>query len=373
MIVRRIRRQAQRMLQRDKVMAAALALAVLSSLINLPRLEYINFQVLSLLFCLMLVVTGFKKLRVLDYLAVALLQKCATYQAAGFALLALTFVSSMLVTNDVALLTFVPLTLTVARALNINAAKLVIWQTLAANLGSALTPMGNPQNLFLYAHYGIEPSAFVQIMLPLALFSAVWLVALLLSQSNYELRLKLPEVQVERGLKLYCFAFLFLLNILTVLRLVDYKLALLLTCVVVWKLSPRLFRYVDYSLLLTFIGFFIFIGNIANWQPVLWLKNSFLGSDLGVYVTAILVSQIISNVPAAMLLAGFTDAAEPLLLGVNVGGLGTLVASMASVISFKLYVANVKGENNYYLRQFTCYNVAGLAAIGVLVWLIYKI
>lgn len=371
MIVKRIGLEARKYLQREKVMAIAMVLAAITSLINPPQMEYINHQVLSLLFCLMVVISGFKKLRLLDYGALKLLDKCKDFRQVSLALVGITFISSMFITNDVALLTFVPLALAVGQTLNRDMVKLIIWQTLAANLGSAFTPMGNPQNLFLYSFYDLEPMTFLRVMLPLTAISLVWLLYLIFKGENYPLDLELPLVKVDWGIKLYVFIFLFVVNLLSVFRVVDFKIALLFTLTGVALVRPKLFRYVDYSLLLTFIGFFIFVGNISHWNVVLSVKNIFLGSELGVYITGIFLSQFISNVPAAMLLSGFTNETKALLLGVNVGGLGTLIASMASVISYKLYMENNKQVNNQYLRQFIFYNCVGLIGIGLLVWFIW--
>ncbi len=146
--------------RQETVLCVALALAALSSCINTPKFEYIDFSVLSILMSLMLVVAGLKSITFLDWLAVGLINLCHRKHQLEGVLLGLTYVASMFVTNDVALLTFVPLTLVVGRALQLDVGRIVILQTLAANLGSMLTPLGNPQHLFLYAHYNYTAASF---------------------------------------------------------------------------------------------------------------------------------------------------------------------------------------------------------------------
>jgi len=351
-------------------MIVACALALVSSLGHLPQLSYIDFSLLGLLFYLMVVVNGFKQLKILDYLAVYILKRCVSLRDITAALVGITFFASMLVTNDVAVMTFVPLALVIGIQINMDMAKIIVWQTLAANLGSALMPMGSPHNLFLYAHYSMSPWQFLSYTILLVAISALWLWWLVVHESEKTLNITLETVEVGPDKELYLFIGLFFLCILGVFRLVDYRLVVVITTIVVGSFARRLFRLVDYSLLITFVGFFIFIGNISHLPLVLGIKNSFMGNGTGVYCISILVSQIVSNVPAAILLAGFTDYAKELLLGVNVGGLGTLIASMASVISYKLYVEQNNAKRRYYLKIFTYYNIMGLLIVGTLIYLV---
>ena len=316
----------------------------------------------------MIVVAAFKELKVLDSIAIGLLKKCNTYTSISFALVFITFIASMIVTNDVALITFVPLSIVIARKANIDVLKIVIFQTLAANLGSSFTPMGNPQNLFIYSYYDLRPIDFLKITLPIVILAIVFLSILIIKDKKMKLKLDLSDVIMENKKDVILFSLLFVIILLSVFHLIDYKITFIITIVTVLILNKRLFKEVDYSLLLTFTGFFIFIGNISTMDVVRNFMENILNSEKSTFISSILASQIISNVPATMLLSGFTNHFKELLLGVNIGGTGTLIASLASVISYKIYTSEFKDNNDRYLSKFTLYNVLGL---GVFVPMIY--
>lgn len=357
-------------LKQETVLCVALLLAATSSLFERPKLEYIDFAVLSILLSLMLVVAGLKSVSFLDWTARQLLRRCASWRSVVLALVGITYVSSMFVTNDVALITFVPLAIIIGKALQRDVARVIILQTLAANLGSMVTPPGNPQNLFLYAHYNYTASSFFAVMLIPGLLSIIFLGILIWRGRDQKLQLDLPEQSKPDVLQTALLLLLLAVNIAAVLHWVDKTIALGITVVFVLLMQRRLLLEVDYSLLVTFVGFFIFIGNISHTSLALQLKQSLLGTATGTYVAGLLASQFISNVPAAMLLAGLTSEADALLLGVNVGGLGTLIASMASVISYKLFVAEHPYQAGTYLRTFLYYNFSGLVLLGLLTYVL---
>lgn len=356
-------------LKKESVLVIALSLATISCFIATPKLSYIDFKVLILLFNLMIVVAAFKELSVLDSIAISLLKKCKSYRAISTILVFITFVSAMIVTNDVALLTFVPLSIVVAKKANINVLKIVIFQTLAANLGSSFTPMGNPQNLFIYSFYNLKPVDFFVITGPILLLSIVFLLLLINRDKKMDLSIDLKDVKIDNKNHIFIFTVLFLIILLSVFHLIDYKLTFVITVLTVLVLNKKLFSQVDFSLLITFIGFFIFVGNISTLDSVKTFMESLLGSDKSTFITSILSSQVISNVPATMLLSGFTDHLKALLLGTNIGGMGTLIASLASVISYKIYSSEFEGVNDKYLKAFTFYNVLGLLIITPLTYL----
>ncbi|AEE15878.1 SLC13 family permease [Treponema brennaborense] len=327
---------AAQFVKREAVLCAAVVLAAVSTCVVRPSLAAVNAaidrRVLALLFCLMLIIQAFRSLSVLDAAADFLLKRCAGVRSVYAAFVALIFASSLFVTNDVALLTFVPVSLAVCRRSGIDPVPLVILETLAANLGSCVTPMGNPQNLFLYSFYRMEPAAYT-----------VALAVILLA----------------------------------VFRVVDYPVCMALSAAVVAVCNFRLFARVDYGLLLTFAAFFLFTENISLLPDISAALQSALDSRFAVYMGGIAASQVISNVPAALLLSGFTDYGRELLLGVNVGGLGTLIASLASVISYKLYSAAAAETEDArahgsgrYLLQFTVYNLIFLAVLIPLVYVL---
>ena len=345
-------------LKKECVLVIAVTLAILSSFISIPKLSYIDFKVLILLFNLMVVVAAFKELNVLDSIAIGLLKKCNTYTSISLALVFITFISSMIVTNDVALITFVPLSIVIARKANINVLKIVIFQTLAANLGSSFTPMGNPQNLFIYSFYNLSPIDFFKITLPIVILAVLFLVLLVFKDKKMNLSLDLEDVKIDNKRDVYLFGGLFLIILLSVFHVIDYKVTFLITIVMVLILNKKLFSQVDYSLLITFIGFFIFVGNISTMDVVKNFMEGILNSPKSTFLASVLSSQVISNVPATMLLSGFTDHFKELLLGVNIGGMGTLIASLASVISYKIYASEFGNDN--YMKSFTFYNILGL-------------
>ena len=345
-------------LKKECVIVIAVTLAILSSFISIPKLSYIDFKVLILLFNLMVVVAAFKELKVLDSIAIGLLKKCNTYTSISLALVFITFISSMIVTNDVALITFVPLSIVIARKANINVLKIVIFQTLAANLGSSFTPMGNPQNLFIYSFYNLSPIDFFKITLPIVVLAVLFLVLLVFKDKKMNLSLDLEDVKIDNKRDVYLFGGLFLIILLSVFHVIDYKVTFLITIVMVLILNKKLFSQVDYSLLITFIGFFIFVGNISTMDVVKNFMEGILNSPKSTFLASVLSSQVISNVPATMLLSGFTDHFKELLLGVNIGGMGTLIASLASVISYKIYASEFGNDN--YMKSFTFYNILGL-------------
>lgn len=351
-------------LKKECVLVIAVTLAILSSFISIPKLSYIDFKVLILLFNLMVVVAAFKELKVLDSIAIGLLKKCNTYTSISLALVFITFISSMIVTNDVALITFVPLSIVIARKANINVLKIVVFQTLAANLGSSFTPMGNPQNLYIYSFYNLSPIDFFKITLPIVILAVLFLVLLVFKDKKMNLSLDLEDVKIDNKRDVYLFGGLFLIILLSVFHVIDYKVTFLITIVMVLILNKKLFSQVDYSLLITFIGFFIFVGNISTMDVVKNFMEGILNSPKSTFLASVLSSQVISNVPATMLLSGFTNHFKELLLGVNIGGMGTLIASLASVISYKIYASEFGNDN--YMKSFTFYNILGLVIFAPL-------
>lgn len=357
-------------IKKEIVLILSVSLAIITSFISSPKLSYIDFKVLILLFNLMVVVAAFKELKVLASIAISLLRKCSTYTSISFSLVFITFLASMVVTNDVALITFVPLSIVVAKKSDINVLKIVILQTLAANLGSSFTPMGNPQNLFIYSFYNLDPSDFFKITAPLVILSVLFLSVIILKSKKIKLDLDLEDVKIENKKDVIFFSILFAIILLSVFHIVDYRLAFIITILTVLILNKKLLTQIDYSLLLTFIGFFIFIGNISTMDSIRSFMMGILNSPKSTFITSILSSQVISNVPATMLLSGFTNNFKELLLGVNIGGMGTLIASLASVISYKIYTNEFKDDSSTYLKYFTFYNVLGLIITIPIVYLI---
>lgn len=361
-------------IKRECVLVIAVGLAIVSSFYQLPKGSYINIKVLILLFNLMLLIAAFKHYKILDYFASLLLNRSKTIRQTCYLLVGLTFVASMFMTNDVALITFVPLTLIIGKKLNKNVMKWVVFQTLAANLGSTLTPMGNPQNLFIYTYYETELFGFLKMTMGLALMACLFLGVLMQKESQQKMSYQIPLPVIKHKKKVIGFAILFILVLASVIEIIDYKVAFVMVVLYTVIINRALFKEVDYTLLVTFIGFFIFVGNLAAIPQIKLYLGNILNYQGVTYLGSVLLSQFISNVPAAMLLAPFTDNWKELLIGVNVGGMGTLIASMASLISYRLYVEAYEEEQKAYFKLFTVYNILGLLvfipAMAILLWFI---
>ena len=354
-------------LRREPVLCAAAVCALLSMLLTPPSaayLGYIDFRVLVLLFCLMAVVAGFQLCGVFAVLAQRLLAGERRMRFVTLVLVLLPFFSSMLVTNDVALITFVPFAVLVLGLIGRRERLIyiVVLQTIAANLGSMATPVGNPQNLYLYANFGLKAGEFFAVMVPLTLVSLVGLSVAALCVRPEGLEVRFPEKQtIRRPRQLWLMAVLFLLCLLSVFHVLHYAVLLAIVAVCLLLFARHLFPRVDYGLLFTFVCFFIFAGNIGNIPAVKDFLSAVMAENT--FITSLCASQVISNVPAAVLLSGFTQDWKGLLLGTDVGGLGTLIASLASLISFRLYLKSPGAKPLRYLGVFTLANLVGLVIL----------
>lgn len=359
--------------KKETVLCIAAVLAVISAFLVPPSkeyIDYIDFRVLALLFCLMLVVSGLQSIGVFDSLAQRLLKKVKNTRQLILLLTALCFLSAMFITNDVALITFVPFTIMILSMAGQEALLIpsVALQTIAANMGSMLTPIGNPQNLYLYSYFELSIGTFLLYMLPLTLVAALLLIFSIYLMKNQPLS-TLPESlpdptpetvipQVIPKVKLTAYLILFAVCIACVIRVLSWPVMLAILVVAVLFLDIKSFLKADYLLLLTFVCFFVFIGNVKQLPAVTELLRSLI--EKRELLMGILSSQLISNVPAAILLSGFTTDARALLYGIDLGGLGTLIASLASVISFKLYGNSKGASKGAYLKTFTIYNLVFL-------------
>lgn len=348
------------------------AVSLLAVPVDRGYLAYPDYRTLALLFCLMMVVAGFQSLGIFTLLGKLLLRKAGSSRGISILLVLLCFFCSMIITNDVTLITFVPFTLLVFRMVHREerVLKIVVLETIAANLGSMATPIGNPQNIYLHSVSGMGMKAFLLAVLPYAGISLVLLLVALLVEKDEPLagaadglEDKSPGSQDGIAMRRMLtgavpYLLLLLLSLLVVFRILPYGVALIATAVVVFVVNRRLYRSLDWFLLLTFLCFFIFIGNMKRIPEVSdFLMTVLEGRELWL---GILVSQVISNVPAAILLSGFTDHFAPLLTGVNLGGLGTLIASLASPISFRFYAREYPDQKGKFLGVFTLWNVGFL-------------
>ena len=356
-------------LKGEPVLLISALCALLSMLLTPPSaayLGYIDQRVLILLFSLMAVVAGLQDCGLFEVLAQKLLTGRRRMKVLKLLLVMLPFFTSMLVTNDVALLTFVPFAVLTLGLVGRSGELLwvVVLQTLAANLGSMATPVGNPQNLYLYNTFSIDPGQFFAVILPLTLVSFVALTVACLVGKDETMEVHFPEkAALRRPGRMGLLLLLFALCLLCVFHVVGEWVLLAVVLIALLIAGRDLLPRVDYGLLATFVCFFVFAGNIGAvpalreglTQALAW--NAALVSGLA--------SQVISNVPAALLLSGFTDDWRGLLLGTDIGGLGTPVASLASLISLKLYLRTPNANGGRYLLVFTLANAAGLLLLGI--------
>lgn len=356
-------------IKKDPVLLISGLLAVVSAFFVPPDvsyLSYIDFRVLALLFCLMCVMNGFQEIGLFQKLAVFILSRTKNTRQLTAVLVFLCFFLSMFITNDVSLITFVPFTILILTIT--GQAKLMIYvivlQTIAANLGSMLTPVGNPQNLYLYSLSGMRISLFLKTMLPYTLLSGLLLFLSLFLKPGEKVSLQsvfTDTAPMERK-PLLVYSLLFMLCLGCVLRLFPWQALLLILFAVLLPFNRRLLYKADYGLLFTFLFFFLFIGNMGRIPVIVdFLRSVLTGHELFLSIAA---SQVISNVPAAILLSGFTGNYLPLLAGVNIGGLGTLIASLASLISYKQYAKTTGCHKGRYLLRFTGLNLLFLAVLS---------
>lgn len=326
--------------------------------------SYFDTRVLILLFCLMATVAGLKQAGLFDVLARVLLQGNRSFYQVLAALIMLPFFASMLVTNDVALLAFVPfavLVLTYAQRESLLV-WVVVFQAIAANLGGMAMPMGNPQNLFIFSSYQVALGDFIAVLLPyVGLTFAGLLVAIaVLGRGSHAVEVPLHDVFLV-GSQSVLHGVLFMMCLLAVVRVLDPLVLLGIVVAVLLLFDRRSLRSVDYGLLLTFMCFFVFAGNVGRIDVVRDVFEWLMGQSA--LLTSFLASQVISNVPSAVLLSEFTTDWQGLLLGVDIGGLGTPIASLASLIALRLYVHAQPSGLLRFMKIFTLVNVVGIAAM----------
>ena len=359
-------------IRQEAVLSIAVLLALLSACFVLPDASYfgyIDFRTLTILFSLMTVMAGLQRQGVFTRFAYSLLSRTSSITSLVFVLVGLCFFCSMLITNDVALLTFVPFSFAVLGQLPEASGKklltpVVCLQTIAANLGSMLTPIGNGKSQLSF-------SAFLQLMLPYTLLSAILLSVCIFylghphRQQTVSSSIQNPTTNAAQKkpalIRLYIVLFFFCL--LAVLHVLPYPAVFVLVLLGALIADKKVLAQVDYSLLATFLAFFIFIGNLGRIPAFAsWLSAALSGREI---LISVLASQVMSNVPAALLLSGFSNNVPALIVGTNLGGLGTLIASMASLISYRQIARKLPEQKGQYFLLFTLANVGFLAILLV--------
>lgn len=347
----------------NAVMLIAALAAIITSFIVPPDKEYLgyfDFKTLTCLFSVLAVVCALRNIRFFYTLAKAIVRKFKNTRLAILALVYVTFIGSMLIANDMALLTFLPLGYFVLHTTGKEKymAFTFIMQNIAANLGGMLTPFGNPQNLYLYSKFNIPDLEFVSIMLPPFVIAITLITVCCLVFVKNE-----PLVIEERAASLpiartVIYLMLFALSIIIVFRAIPYQVGLIVIPIALFFLDRLALRQVDYGLLLTFVFFFIFSGNMARIDAVRDFFSALL--EINTLLFSAISCQVISNVPTAVLLSQFTDNYRELLLGVNIGGVGTLISSLASLITFREYSKQDPGHALRYVLKFSAFNFAFL-------------
>ncbi|MBQ7046703.1 MAG: citrate transporter [Oscillospiraceae bacterium] len=350
----------------NAVLVIAFTAAVISMFFIPPSAaykDYIDFHVLIMLFCLMGVVEAFREIGVFKAVTSFLLNKTSSSRMIAFIMMNLCFFTSMLVTNDVALITFVPLCIGIGSYTQNKqfVIRTIVIETAAANLGSMMTPIGNPHNLFVYSYYKIPGIEFFTTLLPAGILSYALLCLSLLLIKKEKISYHHEETGKISVPKILIYAAVFVVCLLAVAGIVNEYICLGVTALILLLTDRRVFTKIDYSLLATFVCFFVFVGNLGAADAVREFVSKIMeGREM---VVSALLSQVISNVPASIMLSGFTENAKALLIGVNIGGLGTPVASLASLISFRLYSADKSSKKGKYMGFFLIYSFIFFAVL----------
>ena len=362
-----------KVIKNNVVLIIAILAATITSVIVPPDkayLEYFDFKTLSCLFSVLAVVCALGNIRFFYNIAKEIVRRFKNAKIAVLALVYITFIGSMLIANDMALLTFLPLGYFVLDTTKKRKylAFTFIMQNIAANLGGMLTPFGNPQNLYLYSKFKINDLEFVQIMLP-PFVVAVALITLccLIFVKSEPLEIDDEPTHLPKG-RVAIYLVLFAISIMMVFRFMPYQIGLIIVTVALLFLDRRALLRVDYGLLFTFVFFFIFAGNMGRIDAIREFFSGLL--DINTLVFSAASCQVISNVPSAVLLSQFTDNYRALLLGVNIGGAGTLIASLASLITFKEYTKQEPGKVFSYILKFSAFNFSFLIILTLFCLLI---
>ena len=369
----RVRHAVSTFVSQNTVLVIAAVLALVSCIIIPPDskyIEYFDFKTLTCLFCTLAVICALKNIRFFTITARKIVTLAGNTRSLSLALVYITFIGSMFLANDMALLTFLPLGYISLSATGKEKymAPIFIFQNIAANLGGMLTPFGNPQNLYIYTKFNIPTGQFMGVMaLPFALSIVLFTLCCFFIPKE---ALTLTDASDEKIIpsRTIFNLVLFALTILTVFRIIPYYVCLPVIFVAVFATDKKALTKVDYPLLLTFVCFFLLAGNVARIEAVSKFFSFLL--EKNTLLTSVLSCQVISNVPSAILLSEFTTNWKELLVGVNIGGVGTLISSLASLITFREYTSHVKGKTLQYIGLFSALNFGFLIILTAVMMLV---
>ncbi len=359
---------------KNEVMCIAILAAVITAFFVPPDKEYLgyfDFKTLTCLFCTLAVVCALKNIYFFRIVASEIVRVFKTTRTAVIALVYITFIGSMLIANDMALITFLPLGYYVLSSTdNENYMGFTfIMQNIAANLGGMLTPFGNPQNLYLYSYFNIPTGEFVRIMLLPFVVSVVLITLCCFRVENKELKIDKAYTKKLDWKRVSVYLVLFAFSIMIVFRTIHYLWGLVIIPVSLFFLDKSALKRVDYPLLVTFCAFFIFAGNMSR-IPAIRVFLEWL-IEKNTLIFGVLSCQVISNVPSAILLSKFTQNYQQLLVAVNIGGAGTLISSLASLITFREYVKREPEHTKDYIKQFSLYNFGILIILSILMFAVF--
>ncbi|UQS85113.1 carboxylate transporter [Apilactobacillus apisilvae] len=353
----------------DHILKIVIIILILSLFIGLPSINDINTTTIISLFTLMMLVSIIKNLNILSYISNYIINKSKNTRQINLLMVLVSFFGSMLVTNDIAIITLVPLYIEISQKQDLSVPYPVTLITIAANLGSSVTPFGNPQNVFLLAYYHLSIGKFFGASCLILLLGLLILGILLLFVNKEELNsvnLKKVNINYKKCLPLILLIILIFLGIFEIINL---WIPMILTSIYGTYINKDTFVEVDYSLLLSFVGFFLIVGTLGRNPLVINFLNNILGNSKQIFLSSALISQIISNVPGSVLIAKFTNDFYPLYLGVSVGGMGTLVASLANLLAFKQVQTYAQKSSWKFLKIFTLVNVV-LLLISIAVFML---
>lgn len=352
-------------LKNDWFLSISLFAAIITSFFNTPNWRYLDIKVIICLFELMIIVKAFEEYSLINHISLLILNRCKNERILLQVLCLFTFVSAMFLTNDVALIAIIPILINISRRSSYNIILPTILITISANLGSCATPIGNPQNLYIFSHYKLSVETFFSYSLPICIASLFLLICITFFIRPKRIFFTMNETPILEK-QIIVFSALFVLLIFSILGTIPYFVILPILILVTLALNKSLFRKLDYQLLITFICFFISVGNISNIAIIRSYLTFLTHTPATIYLSALLLSQIISNVPSSILLAPFTFNWHALFYGVTIGGLGTPVASLASIISYKMFILEYPYKKREYLLKFILLNFFCLSIIGLI-------
>lgn len=354
-------------------LAVLIVLTIATSLAHGVQTSKIDWHILAVLFQLMVAIEALERYGILSWISLHILNRCKSERGLSIAMGLLALFLAMFATNDVTILTLIPLILVMKKRTNINMYVQMTMVTICANLGSCLTPFGNPHNLYIYTHYHLSVGQFMGFSLPLFIVSVVLILVMLAFVPKKPIDLSRDEiprlVRPQRAIPFVLVFIAFIVNLHVNTTMVSVT-CILFACLMMLVFDPRIIFHINWNLLLTLFFIFICIGNVANMAFLQDAMHAIVHSPLSTYVSGLLFSQVISNVPITVLLAQFTQQtpafAAGLFYGADIGGLGSPIASLANLITISLHRQEFPGENGRFLQVFLGINFAALAFLGVL-------